>query len=248
MIDAKKSVTLLNATRRRANSNNKFVDVRMVHQSLSSTISRKKMTGEQEIIIFIREIYVSFFVTVLSLFVTGILLLLCWKDALSIEITRSGIFLISTTRDFDDSSHDTMENQQRDTLSTELVLGFPEVKFASHSRRTDQASRRMPPFPRTSQQRQERNFDEECPMPWLLPAGGAGSGQVKSEEIILPAEKLPCFCCNTTCSICLEDFTPDETLRLLPCGHIFHTSCILPWLTKRATSCPLCKKCLHCDL
>lgn len=31
---------------------------------------------------------------------------------------------------------------------------------------------------------------------------------------------------NSTCSICIEDFDPGERLRVLPCGHSFHTECI----------------------
>jgi len=47
---------------------------------------------------------------------------------------------------------------------------------------------------------------------------------------------------QTTCSICIDDFEPGERLRMLPrCQHIFHTDCILPWLTERQGCCPLCK-------
>lgn len=35
----------------------------------------------------------------------------------------------------------------------------------------------------------------------------------------------PCFH-NSTCSICIEDFSQGERLRVLPCGHYFHTECI----------------------
>lgn len=54
-------------------------------------------------------------------------------------------------------------------------------------------------------------------------------------------------CCHipahiTACCICLEDYEDDEKLRMLPrCGHAFHTDCILPWLTDRSPTCPLCK-------
>mmetsp|Transcript_14259 Transcript_14259/g.41850 ORF Transcript_14259/g.41850 Transcript_14259/m.41850 type:complete len:341 (-) Transcript_14259:133-1155(-) len=47
--------------------------------------------------------------------------------------------------------------------------------------------------------------------------------------------------CNTACSICLEDYERGERVRVLPCDHIFHTECIVPWLTERAPCCPLCK-------
>ena len=57
---------------------------------------------------------------------------------------------------------------------------------------------------------------------------------------------------NEKCSICLEEFDPDKRaesltslkleLRLLPCGHCFHTACIDPWLLARSVLCPLCKK------
>ena len=47
----------------------------------------------------------------------------------------------------------------------------------------------------------------------------------------------------TMCSICICEFEEGEELRLLPaCGHMFHTECILPWLTEKKNACPLCQK------
>ncbi|XP_045831889.1 RING-H2 finger protein ATL54-like [Trifolium pratense] len=46
---------------------------------------------------------------------------------------------------------------------------------------------------------------------------------------------------GTECSICLNEFHEDETLRLLPkCSHAFHISCIDTWLRSH-TNCPLCR-------
>ncbi|KNE55146.1 hypothetical protein AMAG_01069 [Allomyces macrogynus ATCC 38327] len=46
---------------------------------------------------------------------------------------------------------------------------------------------------------------------------------------------------TTTCAICLEDLAPRTVVRELPCRHVFHPTCIDPWLTTRSAQCPLCK-------
>ncbi|ELU07806.1 hypothetical protein CAPTEDRAFT_193179 [Capitella teleta] len=43
-----------------------------------------------------------------------------------------------------------------------------------------------------------------------------------------------------TCAICLDLYKPKQRLRILPCGHEFHASCVDPWLLSQQT-CPLCK-------
>ncbi|KAG8478161.1 hypothetical protein CXB51_027942 [Gossypium anomalum] len=64
-------------------------------------------------------------------------------------------------------------------------------------------------------------------------------------------EALPCVAfgsarlsqCHTgeTCAICLEDYKDGEILKILPCQHDFHSSCVESWLTKWGTFCPVCK-------
>ncbi|KAF3631739.1 RING-H2 finger protein ATL54 [Capsicum chacoense] len=49
---------------------------------------------------------------------------------------------------------------------------------------------------------------------------------------------------GTNCSVCLNEFQDDESLRLLPnCKHAFHIRCIDTWLRSH-TNCPLCRSCI----
>ncbi|KAL8123459.1 hypothetical protein AgCh_011434 [Apium graveolens] len=43
-----------------------------------------------------------------------------------------------------------------------------------------------------------------------------------------------------TCTVCLEDLIFDVEVSKLPCSHIFHGSCVDPWLEKKR-SCPNCR-------
>eukprot|EP00928_Gymnodinium_smaydae_P057632 TRINITY_DN4084_c0_g2_i1.p1 TRINITY_DN4084_c0_g2~~TRINITY_DN4084_c0_g2_i1.p1 ORF type:complete len:467 (+),score=83.36 TRINITY_DN4084_c0_g2_i1:117-1517(+) len=42
------------------------------------------------------------------------------------------------------------------------------------------------------------------------------------------------------CMVCLSDFSQGEEVRRLPCGHVFHATCIDEWL-RRCMECPICK-------
>ncbi len=42
-----------------------------------------------------------------------------------------------------------------------------------------------------------------------------------------------------TCTICLSTFEAGDEARRLPCFHVFHSSCIDPWLGQNA-KCPIC--------
>ncbi|EZA49733.1 hypothetical protein DMN91_007710 [Ooceraea biroi] len=42
------------------------------------------------------------------------------------------------------------------------------------------------------------------------------------------------------CPVCLKEFEVDDKAKLMPCQHVFHQECIIPWLQK-TNSCPLCR-------
>ncbi|XP_005182787.1 E3 ubiquitin-protein ligase Iruka [Musca domestica] len=46
------------------------------------------------------------------------------------------------------------------------------------------------------------------------------------------------------CSVCWEDFKIQEMVRKLPCSHVYHEECIVPWLKLHGT-CPICRKSLN---
>ena len=43
------------------------------------------------------------------------------------------------------------------------------------------------------------------------------------------------------CTICLQEFCRNESVRKLNCQHIFHDACVESWLAK-STTCPVCVK------
>ncbi|XP_072351729.1 RING finger protein 150a isoform X2 [Scyliorhinus torazame] len=42
------------------------------------------------------------------------------------------------------------------------------------------------------------------------------------------------------CAVCIEGYKPNDVVRILPCRHIFHKTCVDPWLLDHRT-CPMCK-------
>ncbi|XP_077597866.1 RING finger protein 150 [Stigmatopora nigra] len=42
------------------------------------------------------------------------------------------------------------------------------------------------------------------------------------------------------CAVCIEGYKPNDVVRVLPCRHLFHKSCVDPWLLDHRT-CPMCK-------
>jgi hypothetical protein len=43
-----------------------------------------------------------------------------------------------------------------------------------------------------------------------------------------------------SCSVCISDIRKNEETILLPCGHMYHSKCIMEWL-KENNTCPVCR-------
>ena len=44
------------------------------------------------------------------------------------------------------------------------------------------------------------------------------------------------------CTICMEKIVSGNEIIRLPCVHEFHRKCVLTWLKKFSSECPICRK------
>ncbi|PPQ69306.1 hypothetical protein CVT24_001672 [Panaeolus cyanescens] len=47
--------------------------------------------------------------------------------------------------------------------------------------------------------------------------------------------------CMDRCLICLDDYQPEDDVRLMTCRHAFHKMCVDEWLQKGRNNCPACR-------
>lgn len=71
---------------------------------------------------------------------------------------------------------------------------------------------------------------------------GMNSQLVKAMPSLIFTSVLEGNSTSRTCAICLEDYNIGERIRVLPCRHKFHVSCVDLWLTSWRTFCPVCKQ------
>jgi len=47
--------------------------------------------------------------------------------------------------------------------------------------------------------------------------------------------------CLDRCLICLDDYQPEEDIRVMSCRHAFHQTCVDEWLQTGRNNCPACR-------
>ena len=76
------------------------------------------------------------------------------------------------------------------------------------------------------------------------PATESEINEIKNEKysnkIVIIGNKSINLYDTKLCSICSDDFEDNENLKILQCGHFYHTHCIKEWF-KQKFICPLCR-------
>lgn len=59
----------------------------------------------------------------------------------------------------------------------------------------------------------------------------------------LPTEMVTASHVNrdSQCAVCKEEYEIGEEVRVMPCGHFYHSDCIFPWL-RIHNACPICRR------
>ncbi|KAI8802443.1 hypothetical protein BJ742DRAFT_833088 [Cladochytrium replicatum] len=87
----------------------------------------------------------------------------------------------------------------------------------------------------------QRDFD--AILTRLMEQGSSGPQRASEEKIsALPRVNVEAsmIAKQVDCTVCQEDFVPEEEVTRLPCEHYFHPPCIEQWL-KINGSCPVCR-------
>jgi len=124
-----------------------------------------------------------------------------------------------------------------------VKFGDPEpVKPGSRDAELEGGSSHAAPTETTPQQEGTTTTQpKSLPVETAAVPSGMGAAQEgsKKEDQEAAAATTPPKEGELGCSICTEDFTTGEDVRVLPCKHKYHPACIDPWLLNVSGTCPL---------
>jgi len=138
-------------------------------------------------------------------------------------------------------------------LDIESILKLPMITYRSDNVDNSQLETSYP-------EGEESTNENDCQLEWSwinVPQHEERDGGKLRDEVGPKKKKSQCHnenrkreeSGNEHCIICLEPFQDGDRLRILPCNHLFHSSCIDKWLSGSfsyeeciTSGCPTCKK------
>ena len=119
----------------------------------------------------------------------------------------------------------------------------------SQSRRRNRSQEDLPSPPRpppasrsVPQQEQQPPSPPPPPPPPSAPSGRAPPASQKAIRKLPTIKVAPEDLVdenNRECCICFEENKLDDKVTRLPCAHIFHSCCIVDWLSNHSCTCPV---------
>ncbi|OMO76848.1 Zinc finger, RING-type [Corchorus capsularis] len=85
----------------------------------------------------------------------------------------------------------------------------------------------------------DADYDDDDDEDWQKMLEEEAAEEYLETEVVVESGEI--------CSICLGELAVGSEAACMPCSHMFHHSCILPWLTK-VQSCPYCRFDLNNEL
>ncbi|KAK8135063.1 hypothetical protein PG984_007075 [Apiospora sp. TS-2023a] len=119
-------------------------------------------------------------------------------------------------------------------LDSTVVNSFPIIQYQQQKHASDRTVRRS----------QRLSIDEEAGRSWnSLSHADRRRGLLTS--LWIPVRKITLGRPRTrrgqetSCTICTDEFDDGVEVRKLPCGHIFHPTCVDQWLAEFGVTCPV---------
>lgn len=139
--------------------------------------------------------------------------------------------------DFDDGWGDSVDSPG--LIRMDPRPNGPQLR-AFRVNRSQPADERWDEAPRSEWTAAELGEDESDDRD-LSPPPGASDRELLASSCVLVHERGVTCADELACAICLDAVKTGERVRLLPCFHRFHVSCIDRWLLQ-TRACPVCKR------